>query len=441
MKRKGSDSAGRKSLFKAGQGRVDITPKVGVELCGYGPYFERKSTGVLDPLMARAIYWENGPTRMLYVGNDLIGVSVELTENFRRLCKEKLGLPATAVMMAGTHTHSGPATVELHAWGEKDPAYLERLPHLWLEAAQEAIRNAQPATMCVNSGPVETIGLDRHTPNGPVDKTLRAAAFKVDDKIIAILVNHATHGVVFGEKNTKISGDWPGELERRLEKEYPGAAAVFIQGSCGTINSKESVLDTEAGKTHIEAYGKHFAQEAIKLLKFAKTVEEDIELSCAAEDVKLPYIAASKPELIRWRDERISQRDNKTLGTWERNMARLYVGTYQKLIDDYDKGRYQDFCAAQVQVFHIGPLRLAAIPGELFMVLGQEIMDYRRDGLTMIAGYANDFLGYFGHAKAYGDQTYIYPIEMVPLIVGILPFQKQAGEILVDAAKRLITNH
>ena len=34
---------------------VVVTPPVGVELCGYGHYRERRSTGVRDDLRARAL--------------------------------------------------------------------------------------------------------------------------------------------------------------------------------------------------------------------------------------------------------------------------------------------------------------------------------------------------------------------------------------------------
>ena len=426
------------SVLKVGAARVDITPPVGVELCGYGPYLYRESTGVLDRLFARAVYWEDNNSRMVYIGNDLIGVSAELTERLRQLCQTHLHLPLEAVMVAGTHTHSGPATVELYAWGEKDQSYLERLPHLWLEAVGKAIENARPATMSLSAGPVETCGCDRHDPNGPLDNELRVASFNVDGKPVAILVNHSVHGVVFGEESTVISGDWPGVLERMLEQEYPGAVAAFVQGSCGTINSTQAVLDAENGKPHIEAFGKRFAGEVVKLMESPNTVEGELEVSFGREGVELPYVAASREELVRLRDERIAQQDDATRSEWERNMARLYTFTYQKLIDAFS-GDPESACLTEVQVFRVGPLSIVAIPGELFMALGQEIMDYRGDGLTMIAGYANDFLGYFATAKAYGDQAYIYPTQMVPLILGRLPFQKQAGDILVDAAKRLIS--
>ena len=44
--------------MNAGFFEVDITPRVGVQLCGFGPYLNRYSIGVRDVLKARAAAFE-----------------------------------------------------------------------------------------------------------------------------------------------------------------------------------------------------------------------------------------------------------------------------------------------------------------------------------------------------------------------------------------------
>ena len=56
----------------------------------------------------------------------------------------------------------------------------------------------------------------------------------------------------------------------------------------------------------------------------------------------------------------------------------------------------------------------------------------------MIACYANDFFGYFPTPGVYGDKDYEYPTDIVPLILGMFPFQRNVGNILVETAKHLI---
>src|SRR5271170_6125999 len=67
--------------FKVGLAEVDITPPVGFRIAGY--YDERFSTGVHDPLKAKAIVLEEGGTRVAFVMCDLVGLSLHVTTNAR----------------------------------------------------------------------------------------------------------------------------------------------------------------------------------------------------------------------------------------------------------------------------------------------------------------------------------------------------------------------
>ena len=57
--------------MKAGFGVVDITPRVGVELYGFGPYLNRHSIAVRDRIEARAAAFD--PFERT-VGSDVVGV-------------------------------------------------------------------------------------------------------------------------------------------------------------------------------------------------------------------------------------------------------------------------------------------------------------------------------------------------------------------------------
>ena len=66
-------------MLKIGFGRADITPRVGVELCGFGPFLQRRSVAVRDRLWARAAAFEAGGRRAVLVSCDLIGVTEAIT--------------------------------------------------------------------------------------------------------------------------------------------------------------------------------------------------------------------------------------------------------------------------------------------------------------------------------------------------------------------------
>ena len=58
--------------LEAGVAMADITPPIGYRMCGY--FYERLSTGVRDPLHAKAIYLHQNNQQAALVFCDLIGV-------------------------------------------------------------------------------------------------------------------------------------------------------------------------------------------------------------------------------------------------------------------------------------------------------------------------------------------------------------------------------
>ena len=76
-------AAGTSNSLRAGFATTDITPPLGVDLCGYGYFLDRKATSVHDPLRARAVVFEMGGERIALVGTDLVGVTLEETNAVR----------------------------------------------------------------------------------------------------------------------------------------------------------------------------------------------------------------------------------------------------------------------------------------------------------------------------------------------------------------------
>ncbi|HOZ46145.1 MAG TPA: hypothetical protein PLO37_07165 [Candidatus Hydrogenedentes bacterium] len=420
-------------MLRVGASSADITPPVGVELCGYGYYLRRYSTDVLDPLMARAVYVESDGGRVLFIGNDLIGVDKALTQRTRDLCHRHLGLPRDAIMLACTHTHSGPATIRLPACGEVDEAYWDHLPYAWLEVARKAVDAAAPATLSLARGPVEPVGYDRHDPEGPVDCEVRIARFDVDGESVALLVNHSAHGVVFGGTNTLISADWPGVLEHAIGHAFDRAVGIFVQGACGTVNVKNPCKGTDEGVPIMRETGIVLARAVVRLAREATAFEGDLAVSCARVEVPLPLDVRPEAELSAHRDACWAKYEDERLPVSERNIARTHANTYQRLLDGHVDG-VEDTYPAEVQAFRIGPLRIVGVPGELFMALGQQIIDCASDGLVMVAGYANDFVGYLPTREAYVDARYEYPTRLLPLIVGRFAYQPGVGELITETA-------
>ncbi len=89
-----------------GVAEVDITPPIPYRMSGY--FSERVSTGIKDPLKAKAIVFVQGSTQAAIVFCDLIGMSRDVVQRTRAAANAATGIPATHIAIAATHSHTGP---------------------------------------------------------------------------------------------------------------------------------------------------------------------------------------------------------------------------------------------------------------------------------------------------------------------------------------------
>lgn len=86
-----------------------ITPPIPCEMGGYaartGP-----AEGVHDDLYVRSLVLEDGGTRLGLITCDLLNLDRALVEQVRKRVSEATGIAPQAIMMAASHTHSGPVT-------------------------------------------------------------------------------------------------------------------------------------------------------------------------------------------------------------------------------------------------------------------------------------------------------------------------------------------
>ncbi len=92
--------------IRAGVAVADITPPIGYRMSGY--FSERPSTGTHDPLQAKAIVWRQGDEQAALVVCDLCEVYAAVTEPARTRVQQKTGIPASHILIAATHSHTGP---------------------------------------------------------------------------------------------------------------------------------------------------------------------------------------------------------------------------------------------------------------------------------------------------------------------------------------------
>jgi len=102
----GSSAARAADELQAGVSVVDITPPIPFRMHGY--FYERLSTGIKDPLHARAVVFQQGKETAAFVFCDLVGIPYAETAPARKKASQATGIPVDHISVTGTHTHTGP---------------------------------------------------------------------------------------------------------------------------------------------------------------------------------------------------------------------------------------------------------------------------------------------------------------------------------------------
>ena len=182
--------------------------------------------------------------------NELLEVVLDLGRVFgpaslaklRRMAAETSGI--TYLMVAATHTHSGPVIRDAYPDG-KVPAWETAAIQKIAGAIEEAKRGAVEARVGTGYG-VAYIGHNRRrvnpdgtvtmlwrnetrVPTTPVDATVSVLRLDATDgEPIAVLVNYACHPVVFGPDNLQYSADFPSAMRETVERAFGGKPVSFF---------------------------------------------------------------------------------------------------------------------------------------------------------------------------------------------------------------------
>ncbi|MEZ6186809.1 MAG: neutral/alkaline non-lysosomal ceramidase N-terminal domain-containing protein [Planctomycetota bacterium] len=386
-----------RGALRVGCARASITPSAPVWLGGFG--LMRESLGVHDPLYARALALEVGDARVVLVACDLIGLHFSTVQAIR----ERLGdvLPAGALLVTSTHTHSGPDTLGL--WGLPplvsgvDDATLEQVQAGVEAAARRALLGLEPARVRWGQAqaPVEGVSYNRRDPES-VDRTLTCLAFdRLDGSPLATLVHYACHPEALGSDNDWVSADFAAALVAGVEARRPGVA-LYVNGALGAM-----VTTAEAESTFSEAarIGRALSEVAAEALAAASEPASDLQLVVARAPLEVA--------VDNWR---------YGLADW----GGLLPGR------EFSGGR----TASEVWGLRLGDWVTLSVPGEASPRLGFELEAQSPAQPFTLAGLGNDELGYLLHEAQWDDPRYRYERTVSPGLATTALVRDAGGAVL-----------
>ncbi len=458
------------TVFRAGVGRVDITPPLTAPHASWGAQVHVLPDGVEADLWATALVVDDGATMAAWIDLDLVIITRDESDAIRRRVAEELGIGQDQVRVTVTHNHAGPPPSPWN-WTKQGQAaldgYYAMLPEYAAGAARLALADLRPARVGVGAGESRIAVNRRETapdgrpatgvnPRGTIDP--QVFVLRLDDTEgypLAAIAGYTMHPTTLGPANRLISPDWPGHLKRTVE-DLTGATCLFVQGATGNVGPGPegftddvsvprklgALVGCEAARVFLSMHlppvefrheriwesgaplGKWVAvplpePEPVVRLKERIVALPLREQPPLAEAEARVAEAQQRLDALKAAGAPAAEIEAATFVTKRANMALSRARTY---------GGKTAFPVA-VQAFQIGPAVFVGTEGEPFVEIGLAIKERSPFPWTWFGGYTFGWAGYIPTAEEYPRGG--YEVETTP-------FAPEAAQTLVDATVELL---
>jgi hypothetical protein len=375
------------------------------------------------PLVARCLILDDGRTRLALVSGTYLMLGHPETDAVRDAVAQATGLARSAVLLAGTHVHSGPPTLA------SDRATRQHCAGHIATAAASAARRAVPLTpvrfgfatdhlpgisrvrrILRRDGTVMTLrrawpqtwgwATDPETvgPEEPLDDLLTVLRFEdAGGRLLGAVLHFTCHPLP----------DFLGYAAALVEKSLPGTVCLVFNGCQGSVDTPFEVpLRGRTQAAQLPVLGDILAYRTLELLARAETAA-GITVDVASRPVLLPVDP-------RFHDNPVAQ--------WG-----LFADSAMP-----------DRLEAEVQCIRLGGLVLAGIPGEAHVGFGTELAGVSPFRLTRAIGIANRSCGYLFPAAARARGGYEADPSYWGIVTGqgIVEILAAARACLADLAAR-----
>ena len=364
-------------MLKAGFGRGDITPELGIRLGGYGVE-ERPAEQINDRLHSTAIVLEQNGVKAVLLNLDWICIEEELVTKIRKAVNERTGIQLQNISVCTTHSHSVPNTLNFWGWGECEYDYVDSVMPAIVDSAELALNNLQEVE--IGFATTESLvgvnrrGIDENgnvnfyaDPHGSFDPTMTVAHFrnKANGDNVGIIVHYGAHGTAMG-CNRIISRDWCGVMKDRIEPQF-NAPVFFINGAIGDVgprtnycvDSNNLCAGAGDGIEAVREVGYRAATDAVRALLSIKEWRHDLELKVHVEDIFIAYaplmpLEEAEKGLAEWEPKK---------DKWGTPMCEYKH--HQAVVASHKEPLKNGRNFPQV-ITAIGPMAIVPMPGEMF---------------------------------------------------------------------------
>lgn len=279
--------------LQAGWAVRDMTPPIGTPLAGYaGRPNEKQSTGVHDPIFAKAAVLHDGEDTVAIVALDLLMTTQNLVDRVLVGVAEKTPLTLDSIFFTSTHTHCAtggymPGLVGSYSAGDYDPALEILIADAMTEAILAAHGDLAPASLAHGTVAAPEFIINR-TGMSETDHALDFLVLKKDTGETCHIARYSAHATILPDTFLEVSAEYPGVFCRVLE-EKAETTALFLGGAVGAMGPRP--LD---GATPLEVMEETGAGLAAKILSYDQPLdfETAIDIRSLSAPVYMPAMQA-----------------------------------------------------------------------------------------------------------------------------------------------------
>lgn len=390
--------------YKAGFGRMDITPAQPIYLSGYAAR-KKPSEGVLQKIWAKALAIEdNKGNRVVIVTTDLIGLPRPLADQIGAEVEKRYRLRRSQLLLNSSHTHSGPVvrdnlmtmfdlTVDQR---RAITDYTQTLAKQIADVVGAALGNMQVARLDLGHG-TGSFAVNRRVltptgvkggvnPAGPVDQdipVLRVAG--VNGQLLGVLFGYACHNTTLGGDLYKVNGDYAGFAQANLEAAHPNATAMFMLlcGADANPNPRGTVALAEQ-------HGASLAKEVTRVLA-GKLTPVTGQLRSAFQTAELAFAPHTRETF---------EAESKESNWFKQQRA-------AEMLAAYDRRAPVRAIPYPVQGIRLGKsLTLVALGGEVVVDYNLRLKREFPGEELIVAGYSNDVMCYIPSLRVLKEGGY-----------------------------------
>ena len=354
---------------------------------------------------ALALQDSNGH-RVVLITLDVCGIGRDLSNRVRDAIEKRVGLKRDAIVIACSHTHSGPVVgnnlMSMYQLDPQQADLVKRYAHILeqtiLQISEQAISRLAGARLSWGSGLCD-FAVNRRTNKeaevralrerlelkGPVDHdvpVLRVDRF--DGSLMAVVFGYACHCTVLD--GYEFCGDYAGFAQIGLESRYPSAQAMFVAG-CGADQNPIPRRSLELAET----YGRMLAASCETVLA-GQLRSINGPLDSTYGEIALAF--APLPS----RDE--IERDTKSSNFYIASRARLLLETINR------RGSLEKTYPYPIQVWRLGDLTWIFLGGEVVVDYSLRIKRNLGSSTTWVSAYCNDVMAYIPSKRVLDEGGY-----------------------------------